>query len=113
MAFLEEAYERTPERGGTPKQLAAILASPDRSPGLRQLRIPTLVIHGRQDRLVRPSGGSATARAVPGSALMLVDQMGHDLPRPLWPLLTDAIGGHVRRSEAAGSDSNGELSATV
>ena len=103
-AFLEEAYDRTPERGGTPKQLAAILASPDRTPGLRQLTIPTLVIHGRQDRLVRPSGGTATARAIPGSALMVVDQMAHDLPRPLWPLLTDAIGGHIRRSVAVASD---------
>ncbi|MCO5312993.1 MAG: alpha/beta fold hydrolase [Microthrixaceae bacterium] len=97
--FLNEAYERTPERGGTPRQLAAILASPDRTPGLRLLQTPTLVIHGRQDRLVRPSGGRATAAAVPGSSLLMVDRMGHDLPQPLWPLLTDAIGGHIRRAE--------------
>lgn len=99
--FLEEAYERTPDRSGTPRQLAAIIASPDRTPRLRRLDIPTLVIHGRQDRLVLPSGGVATARAVPGSHLLLVDRMAHDLPIPLWPMLTDAIGGHARRSEQA------------
>ena len=104
-SFLEESYERNPDRTGTPRQLAAILASPDRSPGLRSLRTPSLVIHGRQDRLVRPSGGHATARAIPGSELLIVDRMGHDLPIPLWPMLTDAIGGHIRRAER--SISNG------
>lgn len=97
--FLEESFERNPDRSGTPRQLAAIMASPDRTPGLRKLAMPSLVIHGRQDRLVRPSGGHATARAIPGSELLIVDRMGHDLPIPLWPLLTDAIGGHIRRAE--------------
>ncbi|NLA37019.1 MAG: alpha/beta fold hydrolase [Actinobacteria bacterium] len=98
-AFLEESFERNPDRSGTPRQLAAIMASPDRTPGLRKLAVPSLVIHGRQDRLVRLSGGHATARAIPGSELLVVDRMGHDLPVPLWPLLTDAIGGHIRRVE--------------
>ena len=52
---------------------------------------PTLVIHGAADPLVSPSGGRATARAIKGSRLMLIDGMGHDLPRAVWPQLIDGI----------------------
>src|SRR5690606_29861155 len=65
---------------GTGRQLAAILSAPDRTPGLRQLKVPTLVIHGTRDPLVRPNGGLATAEAVPGSRLLMFNDMGHDLP---------------------------------
>ena len=62
--------------------------------------MPTLVIHGEQDALVDVSGGRATAAAVPGSELLLVEGMGHDLPRALWPQLTERIVGLIRRAEA-------------
>jgi pimeloyl-ACP methyl ester carboxylesterase len=52
---------------------------------------PTLVVHGLVDPLVRPSGGIATARAVPGSRLLMFPDMGHDLPRPRWDEIIDAI----------------------
>ena len=61
---------------------------------------PALVIHGTGDRLVRPSGGRATARAIPGARLMMVPGMGHDLPRAAWPMLIDAIAEHVSRADA-------------
>jgi len=50
------------------RQLGAIAASGDRTAELRKVSAPTLVIHGRKDRLVRPSGGKATAREIPGRA---------------------------------------------
>lgn len=100
-AFLAEAYDRSPDRTGMAFQLAAILSAEDRTPALRRLDVPTLVIHGRADGLVRLSGGIATARAVPGAELVVHNQMGHDLPRALWPSLTDSIVGHARRSVAA------------
>ena len=53
--------------------------------------MPTLVIHGKSDRLIRPSGGRATARAIPGAKLDLIDGMGHDLPRGVWPRILDGI----------------------
>ena len=98
-AFLEEAYARSTYRAGMGFQLAAMFASGDRTPALRSLDVPTLVIHGAMDPLVQPSGGRATARAVAGSQLLELGRMGHDLPMQLWPTITDAIGSHARRAE--------------
>ena len=75
------SVERSFRPFGTSRQLAAIIASPDRTPGLRQLKIPALVIHGMLDPLVQPSGGYATAAAIPGARLVMFNDMAHDLPR--------------------------------
>jgi pimeloyl-ACP methyl ester carboxylesterase len=80
-------------------QIAAIAASGDRTDGLEQLDVPTLVIHGRQDPLVTLSGGEATAKAVPGADLLVFGQMGHDLPRRYWPQIADAIFNIAARGE--------------
>ena len=85
------AYERAYNPAGAGRQLAAILASGDRTRELRGIRVPTLVIHGDADRLIAPSGGRATARAIPGARLMRIPGMGHDLPRGAWPRILDAI----------------------
>ena len=76
----------------------AIIASGDRTQELHRIHAPTLVIHGSADRLVGPSGGRATARAIPGASLMMIKGMGHDLPRAIWPRLIDAIAQHARRA---------------
>jgi pimeloyl-ACP methyl ester carboxylesterase len=81
---------------GATRQLAAIYASGDRSAGLSELDVPTLVIHGRDDTLISPSGGERTAELIPGSKLVMLSDMGHDLPEPLWPVIADAIGSHIR-----------------
>ena len=57
--------------------------------------MPTLVIHGLADTLILPIGGQHTAETIPGANLLLLHDMGHDLPRPLWPLLVDAIVSHI------------------
>jgi pimeloyl-ACP methyl ester carboxylesterase len=90
------SYDRDDDRNATGRQLAAILASGNRTRKLRRIAAPTLVVHGASDRLVAPSGGKATAKAVDGARLMVVDGMGHDLPRELWPRLIDAIADHAR-----------------
>jgi pimeloyl-ACP methyl ester carboxylesterase len=93
-----DTWDRGLNRAGTLRQLAAIMSSPDRTAGLRGLRVPALVVHGRADPLVHVSGGRATARAVPGAELVLVPGMGHDLPREVWPLLVDGIDRTARRA---------------
>jgi pimeloyl-ACP methyl ester carboxylesterase len=93
------AWDRDSSRTGTARQLAAIVASGDRTPAVRRISAPTLVIHGTNDRMVRPSGGRATARAIAGSRLMLVRGMGHDLPRGAWPRLIGAIAEHAARAD--------------
>ncbi|RBY77360.1 alpha/beta hydrolase [Blastococcus sp. TF02-09] len=93
------AFDRGHDPAGVARQLAAIVASPDRTADLGRLSMPTLVIHGSDDALVNVSGGRATAAAVPGAELVVIDGMGHDLPRPLWPELTERIAAHVKRAE--------------
>jgi pimeloyl-ACP methyl ester carboxylesterase len=85
------SYERDRDVAGPGRQLAAIIASGDRTRELRRISAPTLVIHGTADPLVSPSGGRATARAIKGAKLMNVTGMGHDMPRAVWPRLIDAI----------------------
>lgn len=92
------SFDRSFYPEGSPRQLAAILASGDRSEALAQLDVPTLVIHGRDDTLITPSGGLRTAELVPGAHLLFVADMGHDMPEPLWPLFVDAIASHTRRA---------------
>jgi pimeloyl-ACP methyl ester carboxylesterase len=78
--------------------MQAILAEPNRGPRLRGLRLPATVIHGTADRMVHVSGGRATARAIPGAELLLIDGMGHDLPRELYPTYVDAIDRTIGRA---------------
>ena len=92
------SYDRCFYPEGSTRQLAAIYATGDRSEGLAQLDMPMLVIHGRDDTLITPGGGERTAELVPGARYLLLSDMGHDMPRPLWPVLAEAIGGHVRSS---------------
>jgi pimeloyl-ACP methyl ester carboxylesterase len=95
------SYDRDHDPDGPGRQLAAILASGDRTAELQRIAAPTLVIHGTADRLVAPSGGRATARAIARSRLMLIPGMGHDLPRAAWPQLIDAIAEHAKRADRA------------
>jgi pimeloyl-ACP methyl ester carboxylesterase len=91
------SFDRAFYPEGNGRQLVAIAASGDRADGLKALNVPTLVIHGRDDALILPSGGLRTAELVPGAALLLLSDMGHDLPEPLWPVLIDAIASHASR----------------
>ncbi len=85
------AYDRSFRPAGTGRQLLAVLSSPDRTKALGQVSMPTLVIHGEADPLVKLSGGIATAAAVPGSTLVRVPGMGHDLPTEVWSDVVAAI----------------------
>lgn len=87
----EETWERGVSPAGTMRQMLAILTQPNRSVRLRSVRVPTLVVHGLADRMVHVSGGRATAAAVPGAELLLIDGMGHDLPPALFETFTAAI----------------------
>ncbi len=109
LARAERAVARSWRPDGVERQTAAIAASPDRTPGLGTITAPTLVIHGLQDRLVRPSGGIATARAVPGSRLVMYPDMGHDLPPTRWDEMADQIAVNARRAEAGTAEAKRPL----
>ena len=95
------AFDRGIYPEGTGRQLAAIIASGDRTPRLRELDLPTVVIHGEIDPLIGVSGGKATAAAIPGSELVLIEGMGHDLPPPAWERITDALVANFERARSA------------
>ena len=84
-------YDRMFYPEGGPRQLAAIYASGSRAEELQPLNVPTLVVHGLDDTLISPTGGERTVELIPNARLLLLDDMGHDLPRPLWPIFVAAV----------------------
>jgi len=93
-----ETFDRGISRGGILRQMLAILTQPNRATRLHALKMPALVIHGPADKMVHVSGGRATAAAIPGSELLLIPGMGHDMPRQLWPTIIDHIAALAARS---------------
>jgi len=98
--LIKRGVDRSYRPAGTARQTAAIAGSPDRTPGLRQVKVPTLVVHGLRDPLVRPSGGIATSLAVAGSRLLMFPDMGHDLPTSRTNEMVDAIVANFARTGA-------------
>jgi pimeloyl-ACP methyl ester carboxylesterase len=92
------SFDRGHSGAGVARQLHAITASGDRTRALHGVRAPATVIHGDSDVLVRPAGGAATARAIPGARLRTVEGMGHDLPRQLWPIFVEEIATTAERA---------------
>ena len=86
-----ERFDRAFYPAGIARQMAAAIADGDRTGLIASIKCPALVIHGRVDPLIELSGGEATAKAIPGAKLVVLDQMGHDLPEPLWPELVSQI----------------------
>ena len=85
-----ETYERCFYPQGIGRHFSAIMGSGSLKRYDVRITAPTVVIHGRADRLMRPSGGKAIADAIPGARLVLFDGMGHDLPQPLWePIVSE------------------------
>ncbi|MFE2551252.1 alpha/beta fold hydrolase [Streptomyces sp. NPDC059355] len=93
-------FDRGYDALGMQRQGLAVVATGDRTERLRALRVPTLVLHGACDILCDAGGGHATAAAVPGAELVVLDGMGHSLPRELWPELATRIAALVHRTEA-------------
>jgi pimeloyl-ACP methyl ester carboxylesterase len=93
------AYDRAYDPTGVARQAIATVASGDRTERLRHLKVPTLVIHGLADRMCDVSGGRATAEAIPGAELVLIEGMGHDLAPGLRSQLADRIAEFVWRVE--------------
>ena len=96
----ERIYARGLNPAGVGRQLRAILASGNRKERLRQVKAPTLVIHGTVDPLVRPEGGKDTAASIPGAKLLMIEGMGHAIPVPMWPRIIDAIATHAKGAAA-------------
>lgn len=86
-----EGYDRAYYPAGIARHFAAVLGSGSLLRYDRQISAPTVVIHGKADKLMRPLGGRAVARAIKGARLVLIDGMGHDLPEQLWDKLVGEL----------------------
>lgn len=98
-ALIGAAYDRSYTPEGSGRQLACIVASPDRTAGLAGVTVPAAVIHGDSDKLVDVSGGRATAAAL-GVEPLIIPGAGHDLPEELWKTYVEAIVTNARRAPA-------------
>ena len=105
-AYIRERSGQIFERGltgsGTLRQMVAILHHGDRREALARLKLPTLVIHGLEDPLVRVEAGRDTAQSIPGAQLMLLEGVGHTLPREVWPRVVGAVGAMTEIRERQG-----------
>ena len=99
-ARAERTYARGLNPAGVGRQFRAVLASGSRKQRLASVKVPTLVIHGTVDPLVRPEGGKDTAASIPGAKLLMIEGMGHALPIPMWPEIIDAIDKHAHGATA-------------
>jgi pimeloyl-ACP methyl ester carboxylesterase len=103
-----EMYDRSHNPAGVIRQMHAITASGDRTVALRDLRLPATVIHGAKDPLVRPIAGRATAASILGARLRIIEGMGHDLPRALWPEFVEEIAITAEASNPGREGAEGE-----
>jgi len=97
-----DLYDRCFCPEGAARQFLALLASGNRKPALAKLTLPTLVIHGDRDPLVPVEHGKDTTLAVPGAELLIIEGMGHNLPREAWPRIVAAIAAHTTRTRERG-----------
>jgi pimeloyl-ACP methyl ester carboxylesterase len=99
-ALFGRAFDRGYNPGGVARQMAAIMASGDRTTALRTVTVPTLVIHGDADPLIPVAAAHATAGVVPGAGLLVIAGMGHDFPVGTWAPIIAAIGKHATAATA-------------
>jgi pimeloyl-ACP methyl ester carboxylesterase len=95
-----EAVARGYNPRAFPRQIAAIAKTGSRTRELASIAVPTQILHGTQDPLVRPAAARKLAAAIPGARLRWIEGMGHGLPRPAWPLLVGFIADHARQVDA-------------
>jgi pimeloyl-ACP methyl ester carboxylesterase len=95
------SMDRDQDRFSAARQLGAIIKSGNRTPELRDISAPTLVIHGTKDRLVNRSGGKATAKAIAGSKSVEIEGMGHDLAEVFQGQIIEAIAEHAHAADEA------------
>lgn len=87
----EKAFDRGVDPRAKSRHMLALWAGGDRTEQLRSITAPTLVVHGSIDPLITPDGGRATAEAIDGAELLVIEGMGHDLPPGVWPLLVEGL----------------------
>ncbi|GLK91031.1 alpha/beta fold hydrolase [Pseudomonas turukhanskensis] len=100
--YASQAWLRNGERADARalfRQIGAILKSGDRTPHLRSIQVPCLVVHGDQDRMVHPSGGVATAQVIPNARHEVIAGMRHEINAPQAQRLAALILHHIGQQQ--------------
>jgi pimeloyl-ACP methyl ester carboxylesterase len=100
-AFVRKLFARSYYPAGVKRQMMAVLGTGNIKPYSRRITAPTVVIHGKEDPLLRPACGKAVARAIRDSQLELIPGMGHDIPPQLWPRLIGLLRKNFQRAALA------------
>jgi pimeloyl-ACP methyl ester carboxylesterase len=98
--FAGEAFDRAFDPAGVARQLTGVAASGSRAQALRDVRVPTLVLHGSADTLIDPSGGRRTAELIPDAKFVLLEGMGHDYPATYWDEWVEVVTEHAETADA-------------
>ena len=96
--FMEMSYDRSYYPQGMARQNTAVIAGGDRRPSVSSIKVPTLVIHGADDPLIPVEAGKDTAQVIPGARLVIIDGMGHDMPKGVWAEIVTAISQHSKQT---------------
>ena len=94
------SFDRSYYPQGLARQGSAAIANGYPKASIESIKVPTLVIHGDKDPFMPVEGGRETARLIPGAKLMIIEGMGHDMPKEVWPEITDAMTEHLVASSA-------------
>ena len=86
---------RAPTGSGVARQLAAIISDGDRTPILRKLAVPTLIMHGTHDAMVPLAHGRHLASVIPGARLHTIRGWGHDVPDALSADIANVVARHA------------------
>ena len=93
--IMAESYDRSYYPQGMVRHSAAVFAHGYRRSSIASIKVPTLVIHGAEDPLMSVEGAKETAQLIPGAKLLIIEGMGHDMPKGAWPEIIDAISSHI------------------
>ena len=96
-ALMAESYDRSYYPQGLARQGAAVIAHGYQKSSIASIKAPTLVIHGNKDPFMPVEGGRETAQLIQGAKLLIIDGMGHDIPKEVWSTMIDAISNHTKQ----------------
>lgn len=99
-ALMAESYERSYYPQGLARQSAAVIAHGYQKSSIASIKSPTLVIHGDKDPFMPLEGGRETAQLIQGAKLLVIDGMGHDMPKEVWSIMIDAISNHTKQASS-------------
>ncbi|BBC37477.1 hypothetical protein SGFS_087710 [Streptomyces graminofaciens] len=100
-AMERQVYERARDLRAALNHTLAGAADTGTTVDLASVTAPTLVLHGTEDPMFRPAHAEATASAIPGARLVMIEGMGHTLPTALDDRLADEILHHTGRAQEA------------